>query len=200
MEFLNHFLPNIQHLGIFGYWAVFLISFLESLAFIGTFIPGAIVVVFAGFLSAQEYYDLGDLIWFVAIGAILGDSLSYYLGTKGTRFFRAENKLLKIGHLEKGERFFKKHGPKSIFLGRFIGPIRPIIPFIAGLSKMNKWSFLLWNMTGAFLWATAHLLLGYFFGGAIKTIEIWSFRAGIFLLVFLVMLIAVWFMFKKKSY
>ncbi|MEK7627601.1 MAG: DedA family protein [Patescibacteria group bacterium] len=143
MEFINSFLSTIQHLGIFGYWAILLISLLESLAFIGVMIPGATIIVFAGFLSAQGYLDFGDLILFAAIGAMLGDSLSYYLGIKGIKFFRSENKFLKLSHLEKGERFFRKHGNKSIFLGRFIGPIRPIIPFIAGLSRMNKWSFLL---------------------------------------------------------
>ena len=141
MEYLSSILPAIQHLGIFGYWIVLLVSLLESLAFIGTLIPGTIVVMLAGFLSAQGYLDLGDLIWFAAIGAILGDSLSYYLGTKGTKFFHNENKFLKFSHLEKGEKFFKKHGDKSIFFGRFIGPIRPIVPFVAGLFKMNKWSF-----------------------------------------------------------
>lgn len=199
MEFLNSFLPTIQHLGIFGYWVVLLVSLLESLAFVGAVVPGAIVVVLAGFLSAQGYLDLGDLIWFAAIGAILGDGLSYYLGTRGTKLFRAENKLLKLSHLEKGEQFFKKHGNKSIFLGRFIGPLRPIVPFVAGLSKMNKWSFLLWNVASAFLWAATHLLLGYFFGGAIKTIEIWSSRTGIFLFSFFILLAVIWFIVKKSG-
>ncbi|MHB8842306.1 MAG: LssY C-terminal domain-containing protein [Candidatus Aquicultor sp.] len=199
MEFLNSFLPTFQHLGIWGYWVVALVSLLESLAFVGVVVPGAIIVVLAGFFSAQGYLDLGDLIWFAAIGAILGDSLSYYLGTRGTKLFRAENKLLKLSHLEKGEQFFKKYGNKSIFLGRFIGPIRSIVPFVAGLSKMNKWSFLLWNVTSAFLWAAAHLLLGYFFGGAIKTIEIWSSRMGIFLFSFFLLLVVIWFIVKKSG-
>ncbi len=199
MEFLNSFLPTFQHIGIWGYWVVALISLLESLAFVGVVVPGTIVVVLAGFFSAQGYLDLGDLIWFAAIGAILGDSLSYYLGTRGTKLFRAENKLLKLSHLENGEQFFKKYGNKSIFLGRFIGPIRPIVPFVAGLSKMNKWSFLLWNVTSAFLWAAAHLLLGYFFGGAIKTIEIWSSRTGIFLFSFFLLLIVIWVIVKKSG-
>lgn len=199
MEFFNHFLPTVQHLGIWGYWVVALISLLESLAFVGVVVPGAILIVLAGFFSAQGYLDLGDLIWFAAIGAILGDSLSYYLGTRGTKLFRAENKLLKLSHLEKGEQFFKKHGNKSVFLGRFIGPIRSIVPFVAGLSKMNKWSFLLWNVTSAFLWVATHLLLGYFFGGAIKTIEVWSSRTGIFIFSFFLLLAVIWFIVKKSG-
>lgn len=182
MEFLNSFLPPIQHLGAFGYWVVLLVSLLESLAFVGWLVPGSILVVFAGFLSAGGYLDLGDLIWFAAVGAILGDGISYWLGTKGTQLFGSQNKFLKLNHLEKGEQFFKKHGGKSIFLGRFISYLRSIIPFVAGLSKMDKRTFLLWNVASAFLWATSHLLLGYFFGGALNVIEVWSTRAGIFIL------------------
>ena len=199
MEFLNSFLPTIQHLGMLGYWVVGLVSLLESLAFVGVLIPGAILVAVAGSLSAQGYLDLDDLIWFAAIGAILGDNLSYYLGTRGIKLFRAENKLLKLSHLEKGEQFFKKYGNKSVFLGRFIGPMRAIVPFIAGLSKMNKWSFLLWNVTSAFLWATLYLFLGYFFGGAIKMIEIWSSRVGIFLFSSFLLLAVVWFITRKRG-
>jgi len=138
MSFINHILPTFAHLGLWGYWLVLLVSLLESLVLAGEIVPGAALVIFAGFLSAQGFLDIGDLIWFAAIGAILGDGLSFYLGTKGTHFFRSENKFLKVAHLERGESFFHKHGSKSIFLGRFVGPLRPIIPFIAGLSKMDK--------------------------------------------------------------
>ncbi len=146
MDVINSILPTVQHLGVFGYWLILLIALSESLAFIGSVIPGAVLVTLAGFLSAHGYLDIGDLIWFAAIGAILGDSLSYWFGTKGTRFFKEENRLLKRAHLERGEGFFKKHGGKSVLLGRFVGPLRPIIPFIAGLSQMNKWQFLFWNI------------------------------------------------------
>jgi undecaprenyl-diphosphatase len=198
MEFFDSFLPVIKHLGLLGYWLVFFISFAESWAFVGAMIPGTIFVVLAGFLSAQGYFDLIDLIWFAAIGAMLGDGLSYWLGSKGTKFFHNENRILKLAHLEKGESFFKKHGKKSVFLGRFIGPIRPIIPFVAGLSKMNRWSFFFWNITSAFLWAISHLLLGYFFGGMIRVVEIWWTRASIFLFVLFLLLVILWFLIKKS--
>ncbi len=189
MSFLNHILPTFAHIGMWGYWLVLLVSLLESLVLAGEIVPGATLVVFAGFLSAQGFLDIGDLIWFAAIGAILGDGLSFYLGTKGTHFFRSENKFLKAAHLERGENFFHKHGSKSIFLGRFIGPLRPIIPFVAGLSKMDKKKFLFWNIASAFLWSASHLLLGFFFGGVLAVVETWTTRVGyiigIFFLFFL---------------
>ena len=162
MEFINSFLPTIESFGIWGYWIVLLISLVESLPFIGLVIPGTIFVGFFGFMSARGYLDIGDLIWFAAIGAILSDGISYYLGTKGIKFFRNENKILKLSHLEKGESFFKKHGNKSIFLARFISPLRPIVPFIAGLSKMDKDIFLFWNIMSGVLWSITFILLGYF--------------------------------------
>lgn len=192
MELANSFLPTLEHVGVLVYWLVLLISLVEALPLIGAIVPGSILTMLAGFLSAQGYLDFGDLIFFVTMGAILGDSVSYYLGTKWARLFHTGNKVLKISHLERGEQFFRKHGSKSILLGRFISPLRPIVPFIAGLTKMNKWQFLLWNIVSAFLWAAVYLSLGYFFGGAIKMVETWSTRASLFLLVLFGALFILW--------
>ena len=199
MEFFTSLLPKIQHLGIFGYWMILLISLTESLPFIGLIIPGTILVGLFGFFSAQGYLDIGDLILFSAIGAILGDSISYYLGTRGTKLFRRENKILKLSHLENGEQFFRKHGNKSIFLGRFISPLRPIIPFVAGLFRMDKKVFLFWNIISGILWAVSFLFLGYFFGGALNAIEIWSGRVGLFVLIVVVSVIIIRVLVKYMS-
>ncbi|MCR4322650.1 MAG: LssY C-terminal domain-containing protein [Candidatus Azambacteria bacterium] len=193
------FLPYLDSLGALGYWAVFLIAFFEALAFVGVLVPGATIMVLAGFLATHGYFHIGDLIWFAAFGAILGDAASYYLGTKGTNLFRAENKLLKASHLERAQRYFERHGSKSIFLGRFIGPIRPIVPFVAGLSRMRIRTFLFWNVVSGFAWAIFHLFLGYFFGGAFKAIEAWSTRAGFFVLGLLLVTGVVWLAFKKSA-
>ncbi len=197
MDYLNFFLSAYESLGRWGYWVILVFSLLESLVFVGLFVPGMFVVLFVGFASANGVLDLGDLIWFVAIGGIIGDSLSYYLGTKGTKFFRLENKFLKYSHLEKGKEFFRQHGNKSIFLGRFIGPLRSIVPFIAGLTRMKKEAFLFWNITSGFVWATTILLLGYFFGQAAKVLEVWITRMGTFLLILGGLAIFLWFLKKK---
>lgn len=197
MDYLNFLTPTIESLGGFGYWLVFLIAFCESFAFVGTLIPGSILIYLVGFLSARGYFDIITLIWFTTAGAILGDGSSYLLGTKGKDFFKNENKLLKLSHLEKGEEFFRKHGPKSVFLGRFIGPLRPIIPFIAGLSRMDRKTFFLWNISSAFLWSVSHLLVGYFFGGAIDVIEAWTTRAGIIIASSAAVLGILWIILKK---
>jgi len=192
-QFITSILPAIQSLGVFGYWVVLLFALLESLAFVGIVVPGAVVVVFAGVLSAQGYLDLGDLIWFAAIGAILGDTISYYLGYRGKYLFRPESRFFKLSHLERGEQFFKRHGGKSIFLGRFIGPLRPIVPFIAGLSRMRMRTFLIWNIASGILWAAAHVLIGYVFGNILGVVEIWSSRVGLFVFGAAVFVFVAWY-------
>lgn len=172
-------LPKLEALGVWGYWVALFIAFLESLALVGTFVPGSTAIALMGFLAYKGFWDVGDLIWFTSIGAILGDFLSYWLGIKGIRFFKDENRFLKESHLRVGEEFFAKHGDKSVFLGRFLSPIRSIVPFVAGLSKMNKKNFIFWNVLGGIGWSMAHLYLGYFSGRAIGKAEHLANRIGI---------------------
>ncbi|HEY3309235.1 MAG TPA: LssY C-terminal domain-containing protein [Desulfuromonadaceae bacterium] len=188
MEIINNLLPQIEHFRILGYWLVLFISLLESLVLVGVIVPGAVLVVFAGALAAQGYFDLGDLVWFTAIGAVLGDGISFLLGQRGTGLFKETNKVLKVSYLEAGEQFFRKHGAKSIFLGRFIGLVRAVIPFVAGLSGMAAKRFYLWNILSAFAWAASHLLAGYFLGQAWQLVEVWTSRAGIFLAALILVL------------
>jgi len=174
-------MPAVEHSRLLWYWVVLLISLLESLAFVGIIFPGTVFVVLAGFVSAKGSLDLGDLILFAAIGAIIGDVSSYYLGSHVKEFFKDDNKIFKSKYLDRGKSFFNKYGGRSIFFGRFIGPIRPVIPFVAGMFKMDKEKFLLWNIFSGFAWAVTFLLVGFFFGQVWQTISLWSTRGGVFL-------------------
>lgn len=171
MDFLSSLLPSIEHFKTLAYLAVFWIAFLESLAFVGLIMPGSTLIIVAGFLTSQGYLSFGVLVWVTALGAIFGDGLSYYLGKRGTGFFQENHRIFKKKYLDMGESFFKKHGDKSVFLARFIGPIRPIVPFVAGVSKMNHWEFLAFNISSAILWSFSYLLVGYFFGGAFESVK-----------------------------
>lgn len=193
MEYINTLLPALEHFRMLGYWVVLLVSLLESLAFVGVVVPGAVFVVFAGSLAAKGYFDLGDLVWFASAGAILGDGISFRMGKGGHIRFREENRIFKPGLLEKGKLFFTHHGGKSIFLGRFVGLIRAVIPFVAGMSGMEAKRFYLWNVASAIIWAAAHVLAGYFLGQAWRAVEIWSTRFGVVLAaVLLLVLGAFW--------
>jgi len=199
MEAISNLLPAIENLGNFGYWVIFLVSFIESIALVGAFVPGSIIVVAVGFFSSQGYLDIGKLVWFVALGTALGDIVSYWLGTKGKRFFKNENRILKASHLDMGKDFFARHGNKSIFIGRFVGVIRPVVAFTAGISRMHFGAFMAWNVASSFVWAAAYLLIGYFFAGAFSTIEVWVGRVGAIGCALAVLVWAIWRMFRKRT-
>ncbi|MBI5586892.1 MAG: bifunctional DedA family/phosphatase PAP2 family protein [Deltaproteobacteria bacterium] len=187
-------LDIISLLGNWGYLIVFLAAFLESSAFLGLLVPGESIVIIAGVLSSQGYLDLTDCIIVTSIGAVLGDTTGYTLGqVLGRGYFERHGRLffIKAAHIEKADRYFREHGGKTIFFGRFIGFLRAMAPFAAGMSRMPYGRFLAYNFSGAVLWAVAFTLLGYFFGLSWGTIEQWAGRAGVF--VFFILLVAVGF-------
>ncbi|NTV55089.1 MAG: phosphatase PAP2 family protein [Candidatus Moranbacteria bacterium] len=197
MEFLLSFLPSLRHIGAFGYLVALALSTLESLPFVGLAFPGTVLIFLFGFFSSQGYLHFNALIGYVMIGAMLGDGIGYWLGLRGKELFKEGNRILRPSHLKKGEAFFHSHGEKSIFLGRFVGPLRPIIPFVAGLSGMGTTRFLVWDALAAFLWSWSHLTIGYFFGGAAAIIETWFTRASAFLLILAAIFVLLWFVAKR---
>lgn len=183
MDLFNSLLPTLEHFGFLGYWIVLLILLIDSTAFLGLISPGTLLVVGIGFLSSEGFFDIGDVILFASVGAITGDMISYYVGRHtGRKFFKDTNKIFKAKYIKLGQSFFDRHGNKAIFLDRFIGPVRPIATFIAGMSKMNEKTFILWAVVSGFSWVTTFLLIGYLFGQALDTIVLWSTRGGIFLI------------------
>jgi len=184
MYLLDYLTAAMNDWGYWSYLLVFGIALIESLVITGIFIPGTLIIIFLGFLSAQNGLPLVPLLIFVALGGIVGDVLSFILGkSKGEWVLKLTHRLFKTDYLGIGREFFEKHGDKSIFIGRFVAILRPFIPFVAGIFKMNIQKFLFWNILSAILWATLYIVLGYFFGTAWRTIINWSGRAGIALLV-----------------
>ncbi len=181
---LDYLLGLVSRLGHWGYLIIFLAAALESAAFLGLFVPGESLVLVSGFLAAQGVLDLDGLIVTVALGATLGDSLGYELGRRlgrpwvelhGDRFGLSKQRL------NRADAFFARHGGKSVFLGRFVGFARAVVPFLAGSSRMPYRQFLSYNALGAMLWATSFVLLGYFLGASWNRAEKWIGRASIIL-------------------
>jgi undecaprenyl-diphosphatase len=195
----THLLPSLGSLGVWGYWIILLVSFIEALVVVGSFVPAAVFVVFAGVLVSKGVYDIGDMMIFASVGAILGDTVSYYLGTHGTHLFKNENRFLKADHIERGKTFFTKYGNKSILIGRFFGPVRSFVPFVAGLTRMNFSKFFFWNVTGGILWAVSHILLGYFFGDSLSIIHKWSLLVTTFVLGTVSIFAVLWVVFKQSD-
>ncbi len=200
MDYFNHLLSLLSSSSIYGYGIVAVLSFFESFAFVGILVPGSISVIASGFLASQGYFDVGDLFLFSAVGAILGDSLSYSLGKRGIILFKEGNKVFKPSLLKKGEDYFQKHGSTSVFWGRFIGWVRPIIPYVAGLFQLDRKTFLLWNILSGTAWAVSHIAFGYFFGHLWSTVSYWSTQISIVALVCITLALIIYchVLYKKK--
>ena len=186
MNFIPSLLPAIEHFHMAGYWIALFAALFETTIGIGLFIPGSTIILFTGALAAKGYFDLGDLLWFAAIGAIIGDNINYFIGKKyGAKIFSKSFWLIKPAHFIKGEEFFKKHGAKSVFIGRFIPSLKEIIPLIAGTFGMKRLSFMLWNILGAIGWTIVWVLPGYFLAQSLDLATIWLTRGGFFLTIFI---------------
>ena len=143
-----------------------------------------------GALAAKGYFDLGDLLWFATIGAILGDNINYFIGKKyGAKIFSKGFWFIKPAHFIKGEEFFKKHGAKNVFIGRFVPSLKEIIPLIAGTFGMKRLPFMVWNILGAIGWSLVWVLPGYFLAQSFDLATIWLTRAGFFLTIIIVVFI-----------
>jgi len=167
-------LPNIEKLiedvgtklGKWTYLLVGTLAFLETGAFVGLVAPGETAVLVGGLVAGQGQIDLFVLIAIVWACAVAGDVTSYTLGRKlGRNWLLRHGERLKITEerLHQVEKFFEKRGGLTILIGRFIGLVRALAPFIAGTSKMPLRQFLPYDIIGAGAWATTFCVLGYVF-------------------------------------
>ena len=172
---------------------VFLIAFSESLAIVGLFMPGAVLMFGLGALIALGHLAfLPTVAWAVA-GAICGDGLSFWIGHHYRRELRSIWPFRNYPRLiERGIGFFRRHGGKSVLFGRFVGPVRPILPAVAGMLGMPVSRFVTINVLSAFAWAPAYLLPGMLFGASL---ELAAEVAGRLALVLLLLAALLWFTF-----
>jgi len=196
MQRIDHIRLFIEQYQAWGYWIIFFVSSLESLAVVGLLMPGTTVTVIFGLLASEGLFSIWWLMLLAFVGAVIGDGISYWLGHKGLGYLKGETKILKAAHLELGKKFFEKHGTKSVFIGRFIGPLRPLIPFVAGMMHMRVRSFFFWNVTSAVLWSACYVLFGYFFGNAWRVMGVWPHRITAVLMIILVSIIVYYFRYK----
>jgi len=153
-------------LGTWTYALVGGLAFLETGAFVGLIAPGETAVVLGGVVAARGGVDLAPMLLIVWLSAAAGDFMSFMLGRKlGRRFLVTRGPRLGITgeRLARVDAFFDRHGPKAILVGRFIGIIRAVAPFLAGSSGMRLRSFLPWSLLGTAAWATAFVVVGYAF-------------------------------------
>jgi membrane protein DedA with SNARE-associated domain len=153
-------------LGPWTYALVAALAFLETGAFVGLVAPGETAIVLGGVVAAQGDISLPAMILIAWGAAAAGDLASLMLGRKlGRRFLQTRGPRLGVTpeRLAMVERFFDRHGPKAILVGRFVGLVRAVAPFLAGASGMRVRAFLPWSLLGTFVWATSFTLVGYAF-------------------------------------
>lgn len=153
-------------LGPYTYLLVAVMAFLETGAFVGLLVPGETVVIVGGVVAGQGHIDLLALLGVTWIFALTGDVTGYALGRRlgrrfllkhGPRAHLTEARLIRI------EGFFTRYGLATILIGRFVGLVRPVAPFLAGASRYSAGRFLALAVLGTGVWSTAFVLLGYIF-------------------------------------
>lgn len=159
-------LQTLEHvLNVLGYPAVTLFILIESM---GVPLPGESMLILASFYAgANGQLQLPLVILCAAAGAVIGDNFGYLIGRTGGRAFVERFGrffFVKMKHLESAERFFERHGGKTVFFGRFVAILRIWAAFLAGMNRMNWRTFLVYNTTGGIIWATLTATLGYLAG------------------------------------
>lgn len=167
-------LPDFEHLirdagqalGPYTYVLVGVLAFLETGAFVGLIAPGEFAILVGGVVAGQGRISIVALIALVWACAFAGDLTSFVAGRRlGREFMERHGPKVKITgeRLDRVDEFFSKHGGKAIFLGRFVGLVRAVAPFIAGSSRMPIRRFVPYDVLGAGIWGATYCLLGYAF-------------------------------------
>jgi membrane protein DedA with SNARE-associated domain len=160
-------IPDWLNLAVqtYGYWIVFAAIAIESM---GIPFPGETALLAgAAYAGASGNLNIVIVILGAAMGAIIGDNLGYLIGRYGGYRLLghiARYTPLNQSHLEAAQRYFARHGDKTVFLGRFFALLRAWAAFLAGVNQMPWRSFLLWNALGGVVWATIYGTLGYILG------------------------------------
>jgi membrane protein DedA with SNARE-associated domain len=182
-----------QFLDQWGYPVVLVFVLIEST---GVPFPGETMLLLGAFFASSGHLSIYGVIAAAAAGAILGDNLGYWVGRKGGRpFIQRFGRyfFVKEKQLHAAERFFARHGDKTVFFGRFISILRTWAAFLAGVNKMRWPVFLFYNAAGGILWAIIYGVIGYFIGRivGIATIERYSGYVGYGVIAIIVLVVAV---------
>ena len=188
MDFLLHVIDVFRHLdqylgdlvvqyGVWIYAILFLVIFCETGLVVTPFLPGDSLLFAAGAIAASTTsaattsgmgggLDMIVMLPLLFVAAILGDAVSFAIGSRVGPGILEKEKIpfIKRSHIEQTQRFYEKHGSKTIVLARFVPIVRTFAPFVAGIGKMQYRTFALFNVVGAFAWVIVCAGAGYFFG------------------------------------
>ncbi|HAL69091.1 MAG TPA: phosphoesterase, partial [Pseudomonas sp.] len=156
---------NPQWLGV----AIFLVACIECLAIAGIIVPGTVLLFAVAVLAGSGVLGLGETLLLGFLGGLLGDALSYMIGK---HFHQNIRRLPVLRHhpewIGSAETYFKRYGIASLLVGRFIGPLRPMLPMVAGMFDMPLLRFVAVSLVAAAGWSIAYLLPGWATGAAMR--------------------------------
>ena len=204
LEFLGDPLTTltgiIRDYGVYIYLFLFLVIFIETGVVVMPLLPGDSLLFAVGLIAATTgQIDIYTVIPLLVFAALLGDNVNYFIGKKLGDYIQSKERILflKKSHIEDTEKYFAENGGKTVILARFIPIVRTIAPFVAGAGEMKYRTYLLYCISGAFLWVTSITLLGYFLGN-IEWVKL-NFEKFVLGIVFVSILPIIFKAFKRKK-
>ena len=175
-----------------GYLIVFIATFLENSVGAGVIVPGETLVIIGGFYARLGELWLPAVAFVAVVGAILGDNLGYWIGRRyGRGFLERHGRRLFITpeRLEAAEGYYRRHGGKTVFLGRFVPVVRSVGFIVAGVAHMEWRRFIVYDVAGAVIWGVGHSVLGYALGASYERWQRYATPIGLAILAVLLLLI-----------
>lgn len=193
MDFLLNLADPWAYLIVFG------LAMGESAAFIGLFVPGEATVLIGGVLVYQGRATLPWMIVSACAGAMIGDSIGYWIGRRFGQRLKQSRLGRAVGHerWDKASDYLRRRGGRAVFFGRFIGFLRALIPALAGSADIRYSTFLPFSVAGGAAWGTAFVLLGVVAGKSYRIVEKWAGRASLILAGIVVLAVGLVFLARK---
>jgi len=152
---------------------VFTMPALEASVFLGFIFPGEIACLLGGVLAFESKLQLWLVIVVAIAGAVIGDSVGYFVGARfgDVLLGKLPERFAKPEHVDRTKEMIRRFGGRAVFIGRFTAALRALVPGFAGVSRMRYRSFLVWNLAGGAVWATAVVVAGYLAGNAWRKVN-----------------------------
>ena len=195
LHWLHSLLPHIPH---YGYVLVFIVVFLNNL---GVPLPGETILLGAGFVLGKTADSLWQPLVAGTVACFLGGICAFWLGRRLGHGGLEKIRWLHLTpeRLRWPERFFERHGAKTVFIARFIFLFPPVAAnLLAGMGKMPWRTFLFYNLTGSAAYTTSYILLGYFFGKKWKLLEAWLGPTALYLMLAAIVIVVLIVIFRHS--
>lgn len=186
----------------FGPWVVFLVTMLETAAFVGLFVPSGPTILFAAFLTTTRLFELEHVLIATLLGGFTGDQLGYWLGRSyGVRGVVHGGRAVRLWHRyeHRAVLLFRRHSVVAVSLARCIAFVRTIMPWFAGMSRMPYGRFAFYDVLGVLVWGVAHVTLGYVAGRSWHVLAAWLGSATLALLAIIAFTALIVYMRRRRQ-